>query len=171
MTNDGVIMAQSKLPGRLRMKAEIDKLRAQGLSDAEIADVIGVEERIVAMYEANKPGPAGRGGKLTLVTEDEAAEFTDIMKGLARHSELDTVRASCAKWLVNEHFGRNDANAGVSITNNNFSLVVAAIQAANAKQMAKLGLTPPAPARLAGVTDFDELPAPPPTPAPQEIEQ
>lgn len=139
------------------MKAQVEALRSQGLGDGEIADVLGVDVRAVeAVNTSGKSKPA----RAVLVSEDEAVEFTDVLKDLARNSESEFVRLSSAKWLVGEHFGRNDKREGVNITNNHVTLVASAIQAANAKQAAKLGLLSKRPA----TTPFDMLPEAPPAP-------
>lgn len=43
------------------------------------------------------------------VTKEEVREFLNIIKDVARSSEVDETRAKCAKFLVNEGKGRNDA--------------------------------------------------------------
>ena len=148
-------MASSKLLGVITMKAEVVKLREQGLDDAEIAEALGVDVRIVAAI-----GNSNRRGRAVDVSDDEKAELFDVMKTLAKSAESEFCRLSAAKFLINEHFGRNDKTE-VTVNNHNVQIVAASITAANARLLEKLGVR-------REVDSITSLPTPPPEPAPRK---
>jgi len=146
-------MASSKLSECTAMKAEVVKLREQGLDDAEIAEALGVDVRIVSAIGTRR-------AKVLDVSDDEKAELFDVMKTLAKSAESEFCRLSAAKFLINEHFGRNDKTE-VTVNNHNVQIVAASITAANARLLEKLGVR-------REVDSITSLPTPPPEPAPRK---
>ena len=147
-------MASSKLSECTAMKAEVVKLREQGLDDAEIAEALGVDVRIVSAIGTRR-------AKVLDVSDDEKIELFDVMKTLAKTAESEFCRLSAAKFLINEHFGRNDKTE-VTVNNHNVQIVSASITAANARLFEKLGIN------RKEIDSITSLPTPPPEPAPRK---
>ena len=148
-------MASSKRSECTARKAEVVKLREQGLSDEEISEALGVDVRIVGAIGSP------RRGRAIDVSDDEKVALFAVMKTLANTAESEFCRLSAAKFLINEHFGRNDKTE-VTVNNHNVQIVSASITAANARLFEKLGIN------RKEIDSITSLPTPPPEPAPRK---
>lgn len=83
---------------------QILALKSEGLADEDIARELGLEVTVVKGVTGSK------------ASEIEVEEMLGIIKGLARdEGTTGFVRLNAAKYIVDEHKGRNDKKSGVVV--------------------------------------------------------